>query len=289
MSLLEVRQLSFSYHQTAGASREPVLNQLSFSLDAGELLAVVGPNGVGKSTLFRCVLGLLDGWQGDILIDGCPLAGQSRRELAASVAYVPQTHPATFGYTVLEMVLMGTSAQFDAWRSPGRLQHQRAGQALARLGISSLARRNFMALSGGEQQLVLIARAMAQEAKLIVMDEPTANLDYGNQLRVLTAVRQLTRSGLAVLLSTHNPNHALWFADRVLALKNGRLDALDRPAAVLTPQRVEALFGVAVQLQTAGPGPDGTVSGLPSLIPRLPAPAAEPDADGLSQPPDKPV
>ncbi|NJP39768.1 ABC transporter ATP-binding protein [Oscillospiraceae bacterium HV4-5-C5C] len=288
MSLLEIRQLSFRYHQDAGDSRALVLNQISFSMNGGELLAVVGPNGVGKSTLFRCVLGLLDGWEGEILIDSCPLAAQSRRELAANVAYVPQTHPATFGYSVLDMVLMGTSAQFETWRSPGRLQQQRAEQALARLCISDLADRSFMAISGGEQQLVLIARAMAQEAKLIVMDEPTANLDYGNQIRVLTAVRQLTRSGLAVLLSTHNPNHALWFADRVLALKNGRLDALDRPAAVLTPQRVEALFGVSVQLQT-GLGPDGRMSGLPSLIPRLPAAAANLASDWPHRPPDKPV
>ena len=208
---LSVQNLSFSY----GERR--VLSDISFTLEKGEFLSVLGPNGVGKSTLFRCILGLLHGYSGKITSDGEELSSMSKRELSRRIAYIPQINKPAFGYTVLDMVLMGTTRQLSPFAQPHRAQIEQAMDALERVGAKHLSERDFTHLSGGEQQLVLIARAIAQQAGILVMDEPTSALDYGNQLRVLKLVRELAGEGSAVLLSTHNPQHALTFASRILA------------------------------------------------------------------------
>ncbi len=237
---LEIRNLSFAYEG------HEVLRDISFALDQGEFLSVLGPNGVGKSTLFRCILGRLDGYSGTILSDGDDLKNMPRREAARRMAYIPQIHRPTFSYTVLDTVLMGTARQLSPFSQPGRTQVERAMQALERVGAVHLSRRDFARLSGGEQQLVLLARALAQQAEILIMDEPTSALDYGNQLRVLQLVRELAREGYGVLLSTHNPQHALTFATRTLALCDGRVAAQGHPQAVLTPELMKQLYGVNV-------------------------------------------
>lgn len=237
---LEVRHLSFSY----GARQ--VLSDVSFGLQRGEFLSVLGPNGVGKSTLFRCILGRLTGYTGSITSDGEDLRRMPRRELARRVAYIPQIHAPTFGYTVLDTVLMGTARQVSLFAQPGKAQTARAIEALRRVGADHLTERDFTRLSGGEQQLVLLARAIAQQADILVMDEPTSALDYGNQLRILQLVRELASEGYAVLLSTHNPQHALTFATRILALSEGQVVAQGAPDDVLTPKLIAKLYGVDV-------------------------------------------
>ena len=237
---LEVRNLSFAY------GTHPVLRDVSFTLDKGEFLSVLGPNGVGKSTLFRCILGRLEGYGGTITSGGDDLKQMPRREAARRMAYIPQIHTPTFSYTVLDTVLMGTARQLSPFAQPGRAQVQQAMTALERVGAAHLAQRDFSRLSGGEQQLVLLARALAQKAEILIMDEPTSALDFGNQLRVLALVRELAQEGYGVLLSTHNPQHALTFATRTLALADGRVAALGRPDEVLTPELMEKLYGVDV-------------------------------------------
>ena len=237
---LEVRNLSFSYGNHA------VLRDISFGLDKGEFLSVLGPNGVGKSTLFRCILGRLDGYGGKITSDGDDLKTMPRREAARRMAYIPQIHQPTFSYSVLDTVLMGTARQLSPLAQPGKAQVQCAMAALERVGAAHLAQRDFTRLSGGEQQLVLVARAIAQQAEILIMDEPTSALDYGNQLRVLQLVRELAGEGYGVLLSTHNPQHALTFATRTLALCDGYVAALGKPDDVLTPELVSKLYGVDV-------------------------------------------
>lgn len=237
---LEVRNLSFAYGE------HQVLKNVSFTLEKGEFLSVLGPNGVGKSTLFRCILGRLSGYGGTITSGGDDLRAMSRREAARRMAYIPQIHTPTFSYTVLDTVLMGTARQLSPFAQPGRAQTERAMAALERVGAAHLAQRDFTRLSGGEQQLVLVARAIAQQAEMLIMDEPTSALDYGNQLRILQMVRELAQEGYGVLLSTHNPQHALTFATRTLALADGQVAALGSPEEVLTPELVSRLYGVDV-------------------------------------------
>lgn len=242
MSLL-VEDLSFSYGERA------VLKGVCFEAREGEFLSVLGPNGVGKSTLFRCILGSLDGYAGRICVDGQDVRDLSPRQRARRLAYIPQIHRPTFGYSALETALMGTARQLSSFRRPGRAQVDAALDALDRMGVRHLAQRNFAHLSGGEQQLVLIARAIAQQSDVLVMDEPTSALDFGNQLRVLRQVRALSREGYTVLLSTHNPQHALTFADRVLALQDGAVAALGEAKAVLTPELIRRLYRVEAALE----------------------------------------
>lgn len=239
---IEVRDLSFAY-----CTRE-VLRHISFAADDGRLLAVLGPNGVGKTTLFRCILGLQHRYGGSILIDGEDARAMTARELAHRVAYIPQTHGQAFSYMVLDMVLMGTTHQLSPMSVPKRRELETAQAALERLGISHLSEKNFSHLSGGEQQLVLIARALAQQTKTLLMDEPTASLDYGNQALVLRQVRALADDGYAVLISTHNPQHALWYADAALALLDGETAAFGPPEDVMDAELIRRLYGVEAEM-----------------------------------------
>ena len=196
----------------------------------------------------------LEGYTGAISLDGRDVRTFSRRELAARIAYIPQIHRPTFGYSVLDTALMGLTRHLSPFQSPSKALEQQALTALEQLGVAHLAQRNFAALSGGEQQLVLIARALCQQSDLLIMDEPTASLDYGNQLRVLEQVRSLSEQGYTVLLSTHDPQHALRFSRRVLALQGGRVAAEGDTRDVLTPDLIRQLYGVeSVLLDT----PDG--------------------------------
>lgn len=249
MVKLDVRGLSFSYGDRL------ILDKVSFTLEKGEFLSVLGPNGVGKSTLFRCILGRLDSYTGEIRSEGADVRSLSRREAARRIAYIPQIHQPTFEYSVIDTVLMGTTRQLSSpFSQPGREQVAAAQAALERLNIAHLAERSFTRLSGGEQQLVLVARALAQQSDVLIMDEPTSALDYGNQLRILELVRELADEGYAVLLSTHNPQHALSYATRILALSGGRVAALGAPSQALTPKLIRTLYGVDVAFEDTEQG-----------------------------------
>jgi iron complex transport system ATP-binding protein len=245
---VEVNGLSFSY------GRRRVLYDVSFAARRGELLCVLGPNGVGKSTLFGCILGLMTPSGGEVLIDGAPVKTMPPRELARKLAYVPQSHAPTFNYSVFDMVLMGTTARVGGISSPGPEQTKAAAEAIERVGISHLTDRGYMRISGGERQLTLIARALAQRAEIIIMDEPTASLDYGNQLRVLGCIKDLAREGLTVIQSTHNPDHTFLFGDRVLALCEGRVAAFGEPSSAVTEELISSLYGVRVGLSLSSSG-----------------------------------
>ena len=246
---LTIENLSFSY------GRRQVLRELSFSADKGQLIAVLGPNGVGKTTLFRCILGMLRKYSGRILVDGSDVRSLSPRELAHRLAYIPQSHGHSFEYTVRDMVLMGTSHELGTFAAPREEELAKADAAMARLGIDAMAHKIFAHLSGGEQQLVLIARALAQGSRTLLMDEPTASLDYGNQNLVMTQARALADEGYCILISTHTPQQALWYADRALALLDGRVAAFGKPAEVMDEKLIEALYGLAVRFVQTEAGP----------------------------------
>ncbi len=238
--MLAVEDLAFGYGaRTVGA-------EVSFSLQAGEVLCLLGPNGGGKTTLFKTLLGLLPAKAGRIRLDGADLSRWPRARVARAIAYVPQAHAAFFPFTVREVVLMGRAARLKPFAGPGRADAEAAEAALATLGIGHLAERIYTEISGGERQMALIARALAGEPRILVMDEPTASLDFGNQTRVLEQVRRLSATGIAVVLSTHDPGHAFLCADRVALLHGGRLVALGRPEDTITPAILARVYGVAV-------------------------------------------
>ena len=219
---------------------------LAISLREGESLALLGPNGGGKTTLLKTLLGLLPPREGEVTLNGRPLAAISIRERARLIGYVPQVHTGTFAFTVETVVLMGRTAYGSLFSRPGAKDIAVAAQMLDRLGIPHLAQRSYTEISGGERQLVLLARALAQEPRFVVLDEPTASLDFGNQGKVLSEIGALTGAGLGVLFTTHDPNHALRAADRACLLRDGAIVAEGRTGDVLTRDKLEALYGAAV-------------------------------------------
>ena len=239
---IEVKNLSFSYGD------RPVLHDISFSVKKGEFLSILGPNGVGKSTLFRCVLGLLSGYTGQVLVDGVDARSFSVREAARHIAYIPQSSHPVFNYSVFDIVLMGRTSGLSTFRSPGRKDTEQCLWALEKIGISHLRDRCFHRLSGGEQQLVLIARALVQNAPILMLDEPTANLDFGNQLLVLEQARSLAREGYTVIQTTHHPEQSYMFSDRILAIQKGRVLTEGKPSEVLTEETIRSLYGVEVDV-----------------------------------------
>jgi iron complex transport system ATP-binding protein len=228
-----------------GQGRRVVAEGIGVSLAAGEVLCLLGPNGGGKTTLLRTLLGLIPPLAGRVVLDGADLARFSRRTVAQRIAYVPQAAPGGFAYPAREVVAMGRAARLPFLAAPGPRDRAVAEAALARLGIAHLADRPVTELSGGKRQLVLIARALAQKAACLVMDEPTASLHFGNQARVLAEVRQLAaRDGLAVLMTTHHPDHAFLVADRVAILARGAMLGPEAPQAVVTEERLRQAYGV---------------------------------------------
>ena len=221
---------------------------VTFELMAGETLAVLGGNGAGKTTLFRTILGLLPALAGRIELDGHPIATLSAAARASRIAYVPQQHAPAYAFTVLEAVLMGRAAHIGPFGRPGKRDEEAAREALATLRVGMLATRPVNEISGGERQLVMIARALAQQATVLVLDEPTASLDFGNRVRVLRELDRLRARGMTILFSTHEPDHALAHADRALLLADGRPLALDSVTRALTSDNIERLYGTPVQL-----------------------------------------
>ncbi|MGH6767423.1 MAG: ABC transporter ATP-binding protein [Xanthobacteraceae bacterium] len=235
---------------TIGYSDRVVGRGLDLSLTQGEVLALLGPNGGGKTTLLKTLLGLLRPLDGEAQIDGRSLASYSIRERARRIAYVPQLHTPTFAFTVETVVLMGRTAHGNLFSRPSTKDREVASHALAEFGIVHLAPRPYTMISGGERQLVLLARALAQEPQFIVLDEPTASLDFGNQGKVMREIRALAAAGHGVLFTTHDPNHALRAADRAYLLRDGARVAEGPVREVLTRDQLEALYDAPVETLT---------------------------------------
>ena len=240
--MLEVKNLSFSY------GGRLILNDVSLTAEAGEFVSILGSNGVGKSTLFKCILGVLRDYSGTVTVDGRDTRSMSVRQLAQKIAYIPQMSASAFNYSVEDIVLMGTTVGLHSLRSPGRAEMRRAEDAMERMGIADLRQRCFHHLSGGERQLTVIARALAQQANILLLDEPSSALDFGNQVRILNEAKNLAQDGFTVIQSTHDPERAYMFSDRLIALKGGTVFAQGEPAQVLTADNIKQLYGVNTKL-----------------------------------------
>jgi iron complex transport system ATP-binding protein len=240
---LEAQQVSYAY-----IPGQPVLRDVSLQLEAGETLYILGRNGGGKTTLLSCLAGLIHPTAGRILLDGKDIHSYAPGVRARLIGLIPQMHTPAFAYTVREMVLMGRAPHLGWLSSPSRADYMMADEALEQVGLSELRSRPYTEISGGERQLVLIARGLAQRCNILLMDEPTAHLDLSNQQRVLEMINQLSKQGPSFVISSHAPNDALIYADRVMLLKNGAVMAYGTPQETLTETMLSSAYGIRTEV-----------------------------------------
>lgn len=239
--ILDVTRASFSYDGTTNQFED-----ISFSLRRGEVLSLLGRNGTGKSTLIKCILNILTLRGGRVEISGRRASGMRPDEIAREVGYVPQVHRAAFPFSALDFVLMGRAPHIPAFSVPREEDYQKAEEAFARIGISHLRDRCISEMSGGESQMVMIARALAQEPSLLILDEPTSHLDIGNQMKVIATIDRLASDGIGILMSTHFPDHGFLVSHTVAILEGGRLIAQGPAEDVITEENLHKAYGVDV-------------------------------------------
>lgn len=252
---IKVNNLSFAY------KKDLILDDVNFEIESDTLLCVLGQNGAGKSTLFKCMLGVLKPKSGNIFINDKDISKLSAKEISRMVAYIPQVHTPHFNYTVIDVVIMGMASKIGSFSVPMDTDYDRAREVLNYLNIADLEKRGYLDISGGERQLVLIARAMLQDAKILIMDEPTSNLDYGNQIRVMKRIQRLSKEGYIVILSTHNPQHSLMFCDKALVLKNGKVLSYGNTKDTLNTDILKQIYKIDINIKD--------VEGTPVCLPVL--------------------
>ena len=238
-AVLRIENGSFAYK-----GGPQILKDINVEVRAGEILAVLGPNGAGKTTLLRCMMDMLHWDTGRSLLDGEDIRNMPASTLWRRMAYVPQARSAATSYTAFQTVLLGRSARIGAFSSPKKEDMEVAERVMKRLGIWELADKPCHAISGGELQMVLIARAMAAEPEILVLDEPESNLDFRNQLVVLDTMTSLVAEGMACIFNTHYPAHALQRADRSLLLTKGGMSIYGPTKYVVSEDDIRSIFGV---------------------------------------------
>lgn len=249
MGILDVKNAGFHYQP-----QKDIFKNISFQMGAGEAMCIVGANGCGKTTLLDCVLGLKPLSEGEVFLDEEPLTGMKPSQIARQMAYIPQMHKTTFAYTVLEVVTMGCCSTLGPFSAPGREEKEIAWQALHQVGMTDFAERAYTTLSGGELQLVIIARAIAQDAKLLVMDEPTSHLDFFHEMKVMEIIGDLVKGrGVSVLMATHFLNQAYFLENigvdtKVALMKDGSFSSRGTPSEMLTTENLEKTFNISTEI-----------------------------------------
>jgi len=238
--ILEIEALNFAY------KKEKVLKKINLKVQKGELITLIGPNGSGKSTLLKCINNYLQSEQGRIKIKNRDLKNYSRKELAQITAYVPQTAEKNFSINVFETILMGRKAH-SSWK-PRTQDKKITASVISRLGLEAIAFKNIESLSGGQRQKVLIARAVAQQAELILLDEPTNNLDLRHQLEIFNLIRKEVKNGKTAVVTMHDLSLVSRFSDRIIMLKNGRIFS-DGNQNSLSAAKINSVYGVEVSLK----------------------------------------
>lgn len=246
--LIKMEEVSFGY------TKKTVLANISLSVAEGEVVTLLGPNGCGKSTLIKIMLGLLTPATGRIFFNGENIRHLGSKFLARKIAYVPQTHKSSFPYTVRDIVLMGRIPHKTFFFKYSKSDRTIADNALERLSITHLADRAYTEISGGERQLTLIARALAQGAGTFIMDEPAGGLDYGNQLKLLDQIIRLSREGYTFIKATHSPEHALWIADRAILIKKGAIVADGCCDDIINTDNLFHLYNAKINVLKSGNG-----------------------------------
>ncbi|MCB6993053.1 ABC transporter ATP-binding protein [bacterium 210820-DFI.6.37] len=255
MALLEVKNAAFTYDE-----KRMILEDVNFTVEEGEILCVIGPNGCGKSTLIDCILGLNKLKSGQILVEGEDLSALKPKEFAEHVAYVPQGHKTTFAYTVLDVVTMGRTYAARMFAPPGEEEKAIARAALKQVGLEGFEDREYTKLSGGELQLVIIARAIAQQSKIMVMDEPTAHLDFTHELTVMEVIADLVKNrNRSIIMATHFLNQAYYLenagVNTKVALFSGKNFArMGKPSDILTEENLESTFNIITEIVNDGSG-----------------------------------
>lgn len=244
--MLKVKNLAFSY-----GNNLDILKDVSLEVKAHDILCLLGPNGTGKTTLLRCLLNLTKPKSGEVLVLGRYIKSLTVKERAKSLAYVPQAVAMSFPYEVIDVVLMGRTAHLQKGKAPSKEDEKICLESLESLGITYLRNKYFNEISGGERQMVLVARAIAQKAKILIMDEPTANLDYGNQVRMLKVINLLASKGYAILMTSHFPDHAFLACNKVALLKDGSIFEVGKPDKVVTSENLTNLYGTPICVTSA--------------------------------------
>ena len=241
--ILDFEKLSYRYRN----GNRTIFHDVSFSLDKGEVLAILGANGAGKSTLLNCIANLFRPSSGQIRLNGTPMERMTMRDVAKIIGYVPQIHTPAYAYTVREFVVMGRTPYIGSFSSPSPDDYRIADESLERMGISHLRNKVYTEISGGERQQVTIARVMTQQPQIILLDEPTAHLDYGNQYRVVQMVKDLAAEGYTLLMTTHNPDHAIILNGKVAILNREGVLGIGMSAEALNEDTLSRLYGLHVK------------------------------------------
>ncbi|MBQ1870687.1 MAG: ABC transporter ATP-binding protein [Lachnospiraceae bacterium] len=244
----EVKNASFSYKND-----RKIFEDVNFSVDSGDIVAILGPNGAGKTTLLKCILGILKLESGEALLDGKDVRRMPERELFKRVSYVPQAKNTTAAYTVRDTVLIGLAAELSVFKSPGEAEEERARAVLRELNIEHLIDKKCNKISGGELQMVLIARALISEPEVLILDEPESNLDFRNQLIVLDTLTKLSKRGIACIFNTHYPSHALQRANKAIILSEGHTVCGDCESTI-TAEAIEKAFNVKATINEYSDG-----------------------------------
>lgn len=242
--ILETKNLSCGY------SGKALIKNVNLKISSGETVSLLGPNGVGKTTLFKTLLGLLKPVNGSVLIDDENLDSMSAFSRASSIAYVPQATEVFFPYKAEEIVMMGRAPHIGFFGTPSKNDYKHVDEALTTLSIQPLAKRVFTELSSGEKQLVLIARAIAQQSEFLILDEPTSNLDFGNQSYVISEIKKLSAHGIGIIMTTHHPNHVFESEGNVILIDNQRNIRIGESKEIMTKENLRTVYGINVEIAT---------------------------------------
>lgn len=242
--MISIRSLYFKHK----GIQEDILKGISFNAEKGSITTILGPNGSGKTTLFKCIAGLWKYYQGEIYFDGKPIDKLSFRKRARIFSLVPQEHEPPFPYSVFDVVLMGRASYVSVFSSPGKRDYEMTESALKIVGIEQLRYKPYTKISGGERQLTLIARALAQDTPVMLLDEPTSHLDFRNQINVLKKIREIVRDrALVVIMTLHDPNLAGLFSDKVVVINSGTKIAEGKPDEIITEKLIKNVYDVEVR------------------------------------------